>query len=104
MAWEQRGKRKYYYRTRRVGDEVRKEYFGHGPQALAAAQADEAARKTKQREREQIRRMEDRVLPLKELMAELDEGVRLLTAASLLAANYHQHRGHWRRRRDRNKD
>lgn len=104
MAWETRRGKQYYYRTRRSKDgRVRKEYVGTGLAAMAAAKADEEAREAKRQEREQIRRIETQVRPLKELMNELDEGVRLLMAGTLLAAGYHNHRGNWRKRRDRNK-
>ncbi len=100
MAWELRGKRQVYYRGRRVGQKVVKEYLGAGLVAQLAANADEAVREAKRKERAEIRRIEDEMRPLNDLMAELEAGVRLLTVGSLLAAGFHQHRGHWRRRRD----
>jgi hypothetical protein len=38
--------------------------------------------------------------PLDALGAEFDEGLRLLTMATLLAGGLHQHKGQWRRRRN----
>lgn len=101
MAWELRGKRRVYYRARRVSGSVKKEYCGCGLQAEHAAMADEAARKARDQEREQLRGIIKDAEPVTNLMKELDKAVRMLTAGSLLAAGYHQHRGNWRKRRGR---
>ncbi len=101
MAWETRRGNRYYYRSRRLMDgRVRKEYVGTGLVAMAAAKADEDARETKQQECDMIRQIDAEVRPLQDLMNSLDEGVRLLMAGTLLAAGHHNHRGHWRKRRD----
>src|SRR5262245_54846358 len=39
--WQRRGKKLYYYRTRRVGRRVVREYFGSGPEAVLAAALDQ---------------------------------------------------------------
>ena len=103
MSWEQRGKRRVYYRARRVNGRVQKEYLGHGPQAEAAAAKDAAAREARRREREAIQEIKEQAAPLTEVMAVLDKVVTEMTAGSLLAAGYHQHRGAWRRRRGKPK-
>ena len=44
MAWVRRGRKLYYYRTRRVGGRVLREYLGSGPEAELAAALDSARR------------------------------------------------------------
>lgn len=101
MAWETRRGKQYYYRSHRLeSGRVRKEYCGTGLAAMAAAKADEDAREARQQERDTIRQIEAEMRPVKDLMNSLEEGVRLLMAGTLLAAGYHNHRGHWRKRRD----
>ncbi len=101
MAWEARRGSSYYYRSRRVDGQVRKEYVGKGADAELVAKADEAAREAVREEYGQLRRFAEEAKPVVGLMKDLDEAVRLLTAGSLLAAGYHQHRGNWRKRRGR---
>ena len=100
MSWEKRGGGSFYYRARRVDGRVRKTYIGRGIEAQLAAKADEATRARKRHDRGVLRGMEEAVGGLKHLMKELDTGVRTLMQGALLAAGYHQHRGHWRKRRD----
>ena len=101
MAWETRGRQRVYYRARRVGGKVRKQYFGSGIAAQVAASEDKVLREQRGRERATIRAIKATVAPLGDLMRELDDGVRVMYQASLLAAGYHDHRGTWRKRRDR---
>ena len=44
MAWERRGKQKFYYRTRKAKGRYVREYIGRGERAKRAA-AEDAARK-----------------------------------------------------------
>jgi hypothetical protein len=44
LAWESYGNNKYYYRVRRCGKRILREYVGNGPEAEQAAQADALAR------------------------------------------------------------
>lgn len=101
MAWEARGKKRYYYRSRRVSGAVKKEYLGRGVAAKQAAIEDELARSRRDREREQIRALQDAVQPLRRLARALEDGERMLAHATLLAAGFHQNVGTWRKRRDR---
>ena len=102
MGWERRrnGSR-YYYRARKIGGRVVKEYVGTGPEAeLAAAQdADtRAGRAAASAARRTTRAGFDSLdAPLDAFAAALDS----LTRAGLLLAGYHRHHGgEWRRRRD----
>jgi hypothetical protein len=45
VAWEERGGRRYYYRSVRRGGRVVKEYVGTGPLTEATVQLDEEDRR-----------------------------------------------------------
>jgi len=94
MAYQRSG---YYYRSVRVGRQVRTEYLGSGNPgaAMAARYGAEAARRQEAlRHRRQI---------LEEVQAQNRESDllaclgRALTAAVLVANGYHRHKGTWRR-------
>ena len=101
MGWETRRNRTYYYRSRKVGGRVIKEYIGAGPLAeLAATQdaADRAERTAASAAKRSTRAELDAVdAPVDAFAATLES----LTRARLLLAGYHRHHGgEWRRRRD----
>lgn len=94
--------RGYWYRSKRIGARVTKEYFGQGEHWAALAWLDEHDRQisaeTRAFEREQRAEMDalDR-----EAKAACD-AVAAVMRATLEAAGYHQHaRGAWRRRREK---
>jgi hypothetical protein len=100
VAWEERGGRRYYYRSVRRGARVVKEYVGTGPLAEATAQLDEEDRKRRKEEaeawKEEAKRMEELEAPIEELC----DAAETLARAALFAAGYRQHnRGEWRLRR-----
>ena len=95
MAWE----RGYYYRVRKLGGRVVREYVGTGRVAELAAQLDAIERETREAEAAAWRAEKAR---LEALDADVDAliGVTDLAAtAALLAAGYHQHKRQWRRKR-----
>ena len=100
MAWEQRGGRPYYYRSRRVNGRVVKEYVGAGPDAELLANVEEAHRSSERARKEAQEAEHQR---LEELDAEIDaacEVIGLIARATLVAAGYRQHkRGEWRLKR-----
>jgi hypothetical protein len=101
MSWEtRRGQGRYYTRSRKVNGRIIREYMGTGLVAELAAQQDAEARAQRLAERKRLQQEEARwastAAPLTELSRLLDG----LTAATLIAADYHQHhRGAWRKRR-----
>jgi hypothetical protein len=101
MGWEtRRGSGHYYTRSRKVNGRIIREYVGSGLVAELAARQDAEARAQRLAERERLQheaaRWASASTPLKELGQLLDG----LTAATLIAAGYHQHhRGAWRKRR-----
>jgi hypothetical protein len=102
MAWEtRRNGRRYYYRARRIGGRVVKEYVGAGLGADLAA-AEEAAKVRQAAKRAEERRADrHRLAAADDVLAALDAITDTLTRATLTAAGYHQHhRGAWRKRRE----
>jgi hypothetical protein len=96
MGWE----RGYYYRVRKVGGRVVREYVGSGRVAELVAQMDAIERERRETERaaRRAKRAELDALdaPLKELNDLADSAAR----AALVAAGFRQHkRGEWRKRR-----
>ena len=102
MGWERRGQRRYYYRARRDGDRVIKEYVGpeDSLKAKNAAKEDTETRATKatirsvEQERRQVfEATQAQVAALGQMAGDIING-------ALLAAGFHQHcRGTWRRKR-----
>jgi hypothetical protein len=96
MPWDQRKNgRRYYYRVRRQGDRVIKEYVGCGQVGEAAAEEDAERRAARQDDR--LRRQEHEALN-DQLRAVHDEATAIVEAA-LLRAGFRRHcRGRWRKR------
>ncbi len=100
MPWVLRGRKLYYYRTRRVGRQVIRDYFGSGPEAELAAAIDAARRSAKAAQRQATLAEQARCERADALLSSYCELTELVMKVSLLAAGCHQHaRGHWRRRR-----
>jgi hypothetical protein len=101
MAWEKRGKSKYYTQTVRRGRRFVRRYVGGGSLARLAAQVDALLvaerRAAVQAAREERLRWRNAV----EGLEELGRLMELLSRARLLVSGFRQHhRGEWRRRRD----
>lgn len=98
MAFEARGTRRYYYRGRRIGDRVVKEYCGNGERAKAAAEADRRDRDQRRLQADANRREQGQ---MEEVLAALDEFCEAsdkLLASALLKTGCRFHRGEWRRK------
>jgi hypothetical protein len=87
MGWEsRRGRGRYYTRSRKVDGQVVREYVEARAERLA--------------ERERLQAEETRLAAVAAPLHELSQLLDGLTAATLIAAGYHQHhRGAWRKRR-----
>jgi hypothetical protein len=99
MAWELKGRCRFYTRSLTRGGRVIRLYLGTGSVAELAAAADEL-RRGRQRAQGQARKAEQArwkkaLLPLQHLAG----GAELLARSALVLSGYHQHdRGAWRRR------
>jgi hypothetical protein len=101
MAWEARGKgrRRFYYRSQRVGKTVRKVYLGCGEVGRRAAAQDAAARAKRVAEEAELAKWQAVLAGAEDVLAEVQHGAELLAEATLLARGFHEHRGQWRLRR-----
>ena len=101
MAWEQVGRRRYYYHNQWVKGRSVRRYIGTGPAAELAAAADELRKlkraiEARERQGERVRHRQAEA-PLLALCGVTD----VLSRAALVAAGYFRHdRGAWRRCRD----
>lgn len=98
MSWESRGRQRVYYRSRRIGNTVRKVYFGAGQAAKEAAVRDAAAKAKRATDAAELVDFQAKLAGLDEVVAEVETGVDLLSEATLLGLGFHDHRGEWRRR------
>jgi hypothetical protein len=95
MGWE----RGYYYRVRKVGGRVVREYVGTGRVAELAAQLDALEHDRREAEKAAGRAEKARLDALDADVAALIDLTDLAAAAALRAAGFHQHKGQWRRKR-----
>jgi hypothetical protein len=101
MAWERRKPGRYFYRSRRVGGRVVKDYFGKGAVALLAADLAEEARARRAEDAAALCAEQVHLEALDRPPAALDRACALLTTAALTAGGYRRYNyGPWRRRRD----
>ena len=101
MAWEQRGNRCYYYRKHWENGRCKSVYLGAGETAalLATCERYRRAEEAQTRETERTRRTEDE--DYDQAVAQLERLTRELTRNVLVMNGYHQHKGQWRRKRER---
>ena len=98
MAFEKRGKGRFFYRSVRHGKSVRKQYFGSGALGKLAAGKLALDRAERRAGREEIIAHRLRVEAATALLKIAREGCELLVAATLLAAGFHRASRHsWRR-------
>lgn len=97
MGWDHGGQ--YYTRSRRVNGRVVREYIGAGRRGREAF--DEDIRRRRDRERQKQVWIEERELleDLDRKVAQYFDGCEMIANAAITAAGYHNHRGHWRRKR-----
>jgi hypothetical protein len=96
MAWEQVGRRRYYYRSQWVKGRSVRLYIGTGPAAADDLRKLKRELAARERQAEQSRHHQAEA-PLLALCRLTD----LLTRATLITSGFHQHdRGTWRRCRD----
>jgi hypothetical protein len=100
MAWDVRGDLRYFYRSQRIGDTVKRVYVGSGEVAKRAAAKDAAAKAKRAADQAELITFEAKMADVDQLTAEVRQGVDLLTEAVLLSLGFHEHRGQWRRHRN----
>ncbi len=99
MSWEIRGGQRYYYRARKIGGRVVKEYVGKGPSAEIAALQDSWARQDRAAGAVARRAERAGLEALDGELKDVDDAIEALARARLVLSGYHRpHRGAWRRR------
>lgn len=94
MAMDRRG---YFYRSRRVGGRVVRDYFGKGPIAEMAAHLMDKMHQARASRAQNVARLDKADASFRQFHDQLDQ----ILAAHFLAAGFHRHdRGPWRKRRD----
>ncbi len=92
--------RGYWYRSKRTGNRVTREYIGRGEWCALAARLDESERHAKSEERDAV---QARHAPIDGQIVALCADADRMVRETLEAAGYHRHdRGQWRKRREQN--
>ena len=105
MAWDIRNGKRYYYRSRRRGHQVVREYVGTGSIAEREAALDARRRVNEQAQREARRAEQNLVKEAETPALELVRLSDLILRATLVGSGFHQHdRGPWRKRKIRPHD
>jgi hypothetical protein len=99
MAWEYRGKKKYYYRKERVGKRVRSIYIGDEITGYIPALEDEKNRILGEKPTDS--KLHECMEREKEL-DKMSQDVELVVNSVLLISGYHCHKGQWRKSHERN--
>ena len=98
MAWERRGKQRFYYRSIKVRGRVKKIYFGKGPEAELAALAVERRREERTRRAARLQHQRECCREMEEVLGELNEELDQLTKGVLIAAGCTERDGQFKRR------
>ncbi len=99
MGWEERRGARYYYRKKRAGGRVVSEYVGGNALAMMLADLEQADRAERNMARVYERETRRHEKEMDDALDAVTEMATTLTAATLLVAGCHTHRGQWRRRR-----
>lgn len=97
MAWENRHGRLFYYRKVREGKRVRSIYMGKGENAYLCSEMVEEKYHRDQRRRV-IRASEN---ALERQLTALNAEIATITKETLTTAGFHQHKGIWRKKRNK---
>jgi hypothetical protein len=98
MAWESRGRGRYYYISRREDGRVVKDYIGRGATGAIAAGLMAEARRKRADEAATLAAERARLAGPERAMAELNRACGLAIEATLTAEGFHRCCYKWRRR------
>jgi len=99
MGWKRINGREYYYKSERVGGQIKSTYYGSGELASLIAILDAEAREEREAERRRHRAEREGSEEEERTIAEWFDEVQAVADAAMIAAGFHKHRGQWRRRR-----
>ena len=98
MAWEHRGDRTYYYRSRKIGGRVVKEYIGGELAGMLAEREDQRRWRKRDAERAALQADQDAFEAAAAAHDAFARAADALMTAALFEASYHRHdRGQWRK-------
>jgi hypothetical protein len=97
MGWERRRGGIYFYRYRRVGPRLQRDYLGRGPAAELAARLLAEARLAREADAAALRDRARALGPVDRALDRLDAPCRRLTEAALGAAGYARRHYEWKR-------
>jgi hypothetical protein len=99
MPWQQRGTKRYYYRSERLNGRPARRYVGAGdsPAAELAATTDDLRRLEREIAARESRAERDRQQGAEAALQKLCEASDIVARAALVGAGYHRHGGEWRR-------
>lgn len=98
MAWIRKGKRKYYYRSHRQGQQVFSEYVGAGLLAELSAEFDQAERQERRDQERQERQRQQEFKQAECATDQVSDLINMITQAVYLAAGHYTHKRQWRKR------
>ena len=97
MAWEPRGSKMFYYRSRRSAGRVVREYVGAGPEAEQAAESDALARQERLARQDAWNREKAELRQFSARMRFLETSYRAVAYATLANMGCYLHNGaQWR--------
>ena len=100
MGWESRTTGLFYYKSQRIGDQVRKIYLGRGYAAQLAASLDAESRARRASAKTILSAYEAAIAPAERATSAFERSVKLLRDANLTAAGFRRHHhGQWTRPR-----
>jgi hypothetical protein len=99
MGWKTINGRRYYYKSRRVGDRVVTDYYGGGETAALIAEMERIDRERRDDARLTRRVRQQRARDLDAALDALVAEARSEADALIEAAGFYLHRRQWRRRR-----
>jgi hypothetical protein len=99
MGWKNINGRRYYYKSKRVGNRIESRYFGAGESGSLVARIDELERLEEAAERWAEREQREQAIEEERAIAGWFDDVQAVADAAMAEAGFHKHRGQWRRRR-----
>lgn len=102
MGWEQRGNQRYYYRKIRRGRQVVSSYVGAGAVAQLVHLMDASDQEQARIEQTAWKKIKEENQYLDMEIGKLNQTIKTLVAATLLALGHHPHKGQWRKSRHAN--
>jgi hypothetical protein len=96
MGWQRRGSRLYFYQSRWSQGRSHNEYVGRGPIAELVADEIENRRSEQGRVRQELSAMRETLLPVDQLMRQLERGAARLIEAELWSLGFYRCSRNWR--------